>query len=119
MKKKVNELILLNEWLLIYHGVDIDEVKKLHPKWAKAEREYAQINSYPQDKRDKISENMNKATREFLETYSVSDEEYNEWEEWAKAYVKKVTKLPKRYVDRSWWSVVLSVSPMVKQQKEE
>lgn len=117
MRKKVNDLILLNEWLLIFHGVDLEEVKKLHPKWVKAEREYAQINSYPQDKRDEISENMNKASREFYTEYSVTNEEYNEWEEWAKKYIKKTLRVSNRMIEHDFPWIALQIGPTIK--KEE
>ena len=95
MRKKVDENILLNEWLIVFHGVDIEEVKKAHPEWEKEPERHS---------------------RDFFIAYAVTNEEYNEWEEWAKKYIKKITRYPMKYIDRQFCWVALQIGPIIKKE---
>lgn len=94
--KKLDIDDLVNWWLDKYHNTNLEKVKKENPKWA---------------------ENPEKYTRDFYSKYKVTQEQHDEWEEWAKGYAKKVTKLSKRAIDRSWWSVYLNASPSIINEK--
>lgn len=96
MRKKVDVNILLNEWLIAFHGVDIEEVKKLHPEWEKEPEKHS---------------------GDFFIEYAITEEQYFEWVEWAKGYIKKVTKYSKSYIDRQFCWIELQIGPTIK--KEE
>ena len=49
----------------------------------------------------------------FYLKYAVTQEQYDEWEKWAKEYTKKVTKISKNLLERSWWSICLNTSPQI------
>ena len=86
--KKVNREDLLNGWLN-YHNTNVDEVLKKHTK-------------------DEL------LSPDWFKLYPCTQEQYNEWETWAKEYTRKVTKLSNRMINKVWWSVVLDCAPYVK-----
>ena len=86
--KKVNREDLINGWLR-YHNTNVDEVLKKHT-------------------RDKL------LSPDWLKLYPCTQEQYNEWETWAKEHTRKVTKLSNRMINKAWWSVVLDCAPYVK-----
>ena len=96
--KLLKEEDLINWWLKKYHNTDLDQVKKEHPEWA---------------------ENPSKHSRDFYSSYMVNEEQHDEWEEWAKEYTRKVTGLPKSYINRGWWTVYLNTSPQIMETKKE
>ena len=92
MKRQVDSKDLINWWLEKYHNTDLDKVMDENPDW---------------------KENPQEHTREFYAKYPVTSEQEKEWEKWAKEYIRKVTKLSKKAIDHSWWSVYLNCSPSV------
>lgn len=89
--KKVKSEDLVNWWLEKFHNTNIEKVTKEHPDWDGSD------------------------SREFFKTYSVTEEQHDEWEAWAKEHVRKITKLPKKAIDRSFWSISLNTAPSVKE----
>lgn len=92
MRKLVNNEDLINWWLKKYHHTSLKQIKKEHPEWEKDPEAHS---------------------REFYSSYMVTEEQHNEWEEWAKEYVKKVTGLPKTLIKHGWWSVYLNTAPQI------
>lgn len=119
--KQVNMEDMLNLWLGRYHNTTIAEVKKKHPKWAKAEKKYDEMKKnekvYTEEERIKISSALNNASREFYREYAVTQEQHDDWEKLAKELVRKTTKLPKKIIERSWWSVYLDCAPSIKEER--
>ena len=60
MKKKLTEEEFINMWLMAYHAIDLEGVKKAHPEWM---------------------ENPEKHTRDFYRTYAVTQAQHDEWYE--------------------------------------
>lgn len=83
---------LLDLWLVKYHNTTIQKVKDEHPEWM---------------------ENPQEHTRDFYNTYLVTQEQHDEWENEAKLLLRKKYKISKWMVDRGWWSVYLNCSPSV------
>lgn len=92
MRKTVDEKDLVNWWLEKYHNTNIDKVLEENPEW---------------------KENPQEHTREFYEKYKVTQEQHDEWEKWAKEHIRKVTKYPKKMIDKGWWAVYLNCSPSI------
>ena len=86
--KKVNREDLINGWLR-YHNTNVDEVLNKHTK-------------------DEL------LSPDWFKLYPCTQEQYNEWEAWAKEHTRKVTKLSNRMINKLWWSVVLDCAPYVK-----
>jgi len=85
--RKVDRKDLLNGWLK-YHNTNVDEVIAKHPK--------------------EVLEHS-----DWFKLYPVTQEQSDEWEKWAKEHIKKVTKLPKKSIDRGWGMVYLDCTPNV------
>lgn len=96
--KKVNPVNLINWWLNKYHNTNLDQVNLDNPSWLINPEEH---------------------TREFYNKYRVTQKEHDEWEVWAKSYTKKITKLSKKMIDQSWWSIYLNTSPFVIKKQDE
>ena len=92
MGKQVDEKDLINWWLEKYHGTNLDKILEENPTWAENPQEY---------------------TREFHDKYRVTQEEHDLWQLWAKEYVRKITKYPKKMIDKGWWAVYLNCSPSI------
>lgn len=90
--KQVSREDLLNGWLK-YHNTTVEEVVKKHPK------EVLQ-------------------STEWFKLYPCTQEQADEWEKWAKDYVRKVTKCSKKYLEQAWWSIYLNNSPYVKPEEK-
>ena len=95
-KNKITEKELINWWLDKYHNTNMDEVKASHPEWMKDPSAHS---------------------RDFYQEYAVTQEQHDEWNEWAKETLRKSTGYSKKYIDKAWPWVYLNVSPSVK--KEE
>jgi HSP90 family molecular chaperone len=98
MMKKVNAEDLINWWLEKYHNTNLEKVTEEHPEW---------------------KENPSEHTRDFYHKYSVTQEQHDEWLNWAKDYTKKVTKVSKKFFERQWPWVYLDCSPSVIKTKED
>ena len=92
--KKVNSEDLINWWLGKYHNTSLGEILEETPEW---------------------KENPDKHTRDFYDKYRVTQEQHDEWLEWAKDYTKKVTKIKGKMFDRSWGFVYLQCAPSIKE----
>jgi len=97
MKKKLKEEDLVNWWLEKYHNTNLERIKEKNPERA---------------------ENPYEHTREFYAKYPVTEEQHDEWNTWAKSYVKKMTGYSKALIDKGWWSVYLNCSPSVIEKDE-
>lgn len=84
---------LVNWWLEKYHNTNLDKIKKENPEWEKDPEKYS---------------------RDFREKYAVTQQQHDEWEEWAKEYCRKKLRLTKRALIRGWWSIYLNTAPMIK-----
>lgn len=94
MRKKVDENDLINWWLEKYFNTTIQEVFEKNPKY----------------KDDNL---------QFYKDYSVTQEQHDQWEKWAKKYTKKVTGIKGKLFDRSWGFLYLNVSPSIKTNDEK
>lgn len=88
MKNKVNRTEIINGWLR-YYDTTAEEVVKKHPEEAK--------------------------NGEWFNLYPVTQEQHDQWEAWAKEYVKKNAKLPKNIIERGWNFLYLDTAPKIKQ----
>lgn len=86
MKKPSREDIL-NGWLK-YYDTTIGEVKTLH------------------------DEELLKSP-DWFKLYPVTQEQHDEWVIWAKEYIRKVTKMSKKFIDRGWGMVYLDCAPNI------
>lgn len=98
MKKQVEQKELINWWLEKYHNTNLDKVMEENPDW---------------------KENPSEHTRNFYSKYKVTQEQHDEWQEWAKEYTLKVTKVSKKYLENIWWSIYLNTSPLVILKEDE
>lgn len=92
--KKINEVELLELWLKKYHNTTFEEVELNHPEW-----------------KDGSSEHI----KDFYNTYTVTQEQHDEWEKEAKNLIKKVTKCSKVTLERGWPWIYLNTSPKIKE----
>ena len=88
--KKPNEEDLLNGWLK-YHNTSVEEVKE----------------RYSDD------ELMN---GRFYDLFPVTQEQHDEWKVWAKEYIRRTTKYPKKLIDRAWAFIYLDTAPKVERE---
>ena len=94
--KKVNGEILIDWWLKKYHNTTLKEILKKYPIWKTDPDEYSDV---------------------FYKTYKVTLKEHDEWEAWAKEYVRKVTKVNKKRFDVMWALIYLNVAPSIKDEE--
>ena len=90
--KKVNQEVLVNWWLEKFHNTNLDKVLEDHPDWKENPREH---------------------TRDLYLTYQVTQEQSDEWEKWAKDYIKKETKCGKKLLEHDWPWIFLDTAPQV------
>ena len=88
MRKTYSGNEIINGWLK-YHNTTIEEVFAKNPH-------------YEED------------NRQFFLDYAVTQEQHDEWLEWAKNKLKTDLKLTKKRLERSWPWVYLDCSPFVK-----
>lgn len=98
MRKLVNSKELTNWWLEKYHNTNLDKIMNENPGW---------------------KDNPQEHTREFYAKYSVTSAQEKEWENWAKEYIRKISGMPKRYIERVWWSIYLNTAPSVINEENE
>lgn len=116
--KKIDPAVLIDWWLKKYHNTTMDEILDKNPEWKRISDEYRKVmyNEIAPDSPEgqRILDERNVAQRAFYKKYAVTQEQHDEWEDWAKKYARKITKLPKKLFDRSWSFTYLNVSPMTK-----
>lgn len=86
MKQPSREHIL-NLWLK-YHNTTVEEIVKKHPK--------------------EVLKDI-----KWFDLYSVTQEQHDEWVNEAKKYIKSITKLSKKYIDRKWGLIYLDCAPNI------
>lgn len=115
--KKVNSTDLINWWLDKFHNTSLEKAKLDHPEWREAEiaatKMRKSITNYTEEQRDEISSRLSNATREFYRIYAVTQEQYEEWKVWAKAYIKKESRCSKKLLEYEWPWIDLQTSPSV------
>lgn len=84
--KKIDINDLFNGWLK-YHSTTVDDVAKQYPEEVKSPIWY--------------------------KLFPVTQEQYDEWEIWAKQHIKDVTKASKKKIDHEWPWICLSCAPYV------
>jgi hypothetical protein len=94
-KRKINADDFVNWWLEKYHNTNLDEVRKEHPEW----------------------EDGNHST-EFYKTYQVTQEQHDEWYDWAIKTILKKVRWSKKMAKRQFAFPYLDLSPSVKQNKK-
>lgn len=85
--KQINREDLLNGWLVKYHNITAQEVVEKYPKEAKSAK--------------------------WFDLFKVTQEQHDEWVEWAKDFIKKETKMKKYMFDRQWGMIYLDCSPSI------
>ena len=88
MKAKINSDELVNWWLDKYHNTNLDEVREKHG-W--------------EDGKDH--------SREFYEAYKVSQEQHDEWYEWAIRLIMKRYRRGKKWAKEAFVFPYLNVAP--------
>ena len=78
---------IINGWLR-YHGTTVQEVVEKHPEEAKS--------------------------GEWFDLYPVTQEQHDQWEDWAKEYIRKKTKFSKKRIERGWGLTYLYAAPKIK-----
>ena len=91
MKAKLTEEEFVNWWLTEYHDTNLNEVRVSHPQWKDS--------SY---------------SREFYEAYPVTQEQHDEWYEWAIERLMKHYKISKKRAKKDFSFPYLNVSPLIK-----
>lgn len=92
MKKELNGDDLVNWWLEKYHNTNLKEVKELHPEWLDG-----------------------KHSRDFYQTYPVTQEQHDKWYEWAIQTIMKHYKWSKKKARKEFVFPYWNCSPTVKQ----
>ena len=86
--RQVSAEDIVNGWLK-YHNTTVKEVIEKHPK---------ELLQSP----------------DWFKLYEVTQEQYDEWEKWAKEYIRKKTKISKKYIDRKFGFIALEYGPNIK-----
>lgn len=85
--KQVSREEMLNLWLEKYHNITVQEVLQKYPEECKSP--------------------------DWFKLFPCTPEQYQEWERQAKLICQKKYKIPKRYLEETWWIVSLSCSPYI------
>lgn len=85
-RKELTQHDLINDWMVPYHGLTIEEAHAKEP-WTDS--------------------------RTFYDRYPVTQEQHDEWNEKAKARFKKELKLSEYRLKRHWPYTWLDVSPKI------
>lgn len=97
-KKELTQEMLIDLWLSRYHNTTLNEVIKEHPEWM----------DEPQ-----------KHSKDFYNTYAVTQEQHDEWYDDAKKIVKDYYNLSKKEVNKQFMWIYLNVAPTVKGVEDE
>jgi hypothetical protein len=88
MKKQITRDEILNGWLK-YHNTTVEEVIKKH-----------------------TTEEL--SSPDWFKIYEVTQEQHDEWQNWAKELIRKRYKYSKKMVDKGWWIVYFDNAPNIK-----
>ena len=92
MKKQLNADDIVNWWLEKYHKTNLDKVKELHPEWMDGDH-----------------------SREFYDTYAVTQAQHDEWYDWVIRTLAKHRRISLKAAKRWFIWPYLNLSPTVKQ----
>jgi len=106
MKAKLTEEEFINWWLEKYHNTNLDQVKKDHPEW---NSDHLEKNS------DEWRVHSGESTRAFYTAYMVTEEQHDEWYEWAIQRIMKYYRYSKKRAHRGFSIPSLNVSPQIKE----
>lgn len=98
MRAKLSEEQFINWWLEKYHNTNLAQILRENPEWKK---------------------NPHDHTREFYNTYRVTQAQHDEWYEWAIGLVMKTYRFGKKTARRQFALPYLNVAPSVHQKTEE
>lgn len=93
MRKQIEATELINLWLEKCHGVKFEHIFKVHPEWEKDEEKY---------------------TRDFYQTYAVTQEQHDQWYEEAITLMSKRLKMSKKSIKNQFTFTYLNVAPSIK-----
>lgn len=96
-KKELTEEHFINWWLEKYHDTNLDKIIEANPSW---------------------KENPPDHTREFYEAYQCTQEQHDEWYDWAIETVMKHFRWGKKRAKKEFLWTYLNVSPMIKQEDD-
>jgi hypothetical protein len=91
MKPNLTEEEFINWWLEKYHNTNLEEVIQKHPEWKNEDH-----------------------SRDFYTTYAVTQEQHDEWYEWAIQRIMKHYRYGKKMAQKQFAFPYLNVSPTVK-----
>jgi hypothetical protein len=93
-RKQATQNDLINWWLEKYHNTNTEKVLKDHPEWDVESKEWD--------------------SRTFYDTYPCTQEQHDEWYDWAIETVMKDYGIrSKKYAERSFAFTYLNVSPKI------
>ena len=121
-KKQLSDVDLINWWLEKYHNTNLEKVKEEHPDWKEIDEKVKAIREFrgwSKEENYAILQQQNANTREFYSLYPVTEEQHDEWCEWAKEEIRKVTGYKKSYIEKHWWPIYLNTSPSIKNTDNE
>jgi len=93
MKPNLTEEEFIDWWLEKYHNTNIEQVQKDHPEWMKDPQAHS---------------------RDFYQTYACTQEQHDEWYEWAIERIMKHYRLSKKRAKRDFALSYINVAPTVK-----
>ncbi|MBN2776821.1 MAG: hypothetical protein JXR36_04220 [Bacteroidales bacterium] len=88
MKKEITRDDILNGWLK-YHNTTVEEVVKAHPK-------------------DVLD------SPDWFDLYPITQEQHDEWVEWAKKELLERTRYSKKAIEIQWGLIYLDTAPNIK-----
>ena len=87
-KKELTDTDLYNGWLVKYHGLTVEELMQKEPELCQ--------------------------TPEWYKKYAVTQEQHDEWYEWAITEICKFRKCSRKFAERNFSFDYLNISPSVK-----
>lgn len=97
MKKRLTDTDIINWWLEKFHNTNIAKLLKEHPDWEKDPQAH---------------------TKEFYDMHKVTQEQHDEWREWAITALAKERRLSKRYIKMGFWVLDLNAAPSIDDNRE-
>ena len=91
-RKELTEEYVINWWLEKYHNTNLDQVLKDHPEWDDGENH----------------------SRDFYNTYAVTQKQHDEWHKWFIDTVAKTHGTSKKWARKNTCFDYLNVAPSIK-----
>lgn len=92
MKAPLTEELFINKWLADYHNTSLQEIKDKNPDW----------------------ESKEDPSGWFYKTYAVTNDQHDEWYEWAIGIIMKYYRVGKKRAKYNFTFPYLDVSPQIK-----